>query len=121
MAAVTCPRCKTENPDGRNICQKCGLNIQPANRVVFRLIQVVLLMFILALSLVGIVIMYMQPLSTLTCRYVETQQVNCQIQERIVWLIPVWESPVTHLQEAYVYLFGYKLSKERNSQIEKLT
>jgi hypothetical protein len=102
VAVITCPRCKTDNPDDRSNCQKCGLNIQPINRLVFRLMQLVALMFILALSVGGIAMMYMQPLSILTCRYVEAKQVNCQIQERIAWLIPVRRSPFTNLKEAYV-------------------
>ena len=102
MAVITCPRCKTDNPDDTSNCQKCGLNIRPINRLVFRLMQLVALMFILALSVGGIAMMHMQPLSILTCRYVETTQVNCQIQERIAWLIPVRGSPFTNLKEAYV-------------------
>jgi len=84
MAAITCPRCKTENPDYRTNCEKCELNIQPINRLVFRLIQVVTLMFILALSAGGIAMMYLQPLSVLTCRHVKPEQVDCQF--KIVWL-----------------------------------
>jgi hypothetical protein len=68
----------------------------------FRLIQLVALIFILALSLAGIAILFIQPLSILTCRYVETKQVDCQLQERIVWLIPVRERPITHLKKADV-------------------
>ena len=64
--------------------------------------QILLLMFILALSVGGIAIMYLQPLSILTCRYVETTQVDCQLQERIAWVIPVRGIPITHLKEAYV-------------------
>jgi len=59
-------------------------------------------MFILALSVSGIAIMYVQPLSILTCRYVETTQVDCQLQERIAWVIPVREIPIPPLKEAYV-------------------
>jgi hypothetical protein len=68
----------------------------------FRLIQIVALVFILALTLAGIVILYLQPLSILTCRYVETRQVDCQIQERIAWVIPVQRISITHMKEAYV-------------------
>jgi len=102
IATITCPRCRTENPDDRNNCQKCGVNIRPIGRLIFRLMQIVGLMLILALSVVGIAIMCVQPLSVLTCRYVETKQVGCQLQERIAWVIPVRETPITHLKEAYV-------------------
>jgi hypothetical protein len=71
-------------------------------RLIFRLMQIVGLMLILALSVVGIAIMCVQPWSVLTCRYVETKQVSCQLQERIAWVIPVWETPIPHLKEAYV-------------------
>ena len=102
IATITCPRCRTENPNDRNDCQKCGINIRPIGRLIFRLMQILLLMFILALSVSGIAILYLQPLSILTCRYVETKQVDCQLQERIAWVIPVWETPIPHLKEAYV-------------------
>ena len=102
MATITCPRCRTENPDDRNNCQKCGVNIRPIGRLIFRLMQIVGLILILALSVGGIAIMYVQPLSILTCRYVETTQVDCQLQERIAWVIPLWETPIPHLKEAYV-------------------
>jgi hypothetical protein len=102
MATITCPRCRTENPDDRNNCQKCGLNIRPINRLLFHLAQILVLVLLLALSVGGLAIMYIQPLSVLTCRYVETKQVDCQLQERIAWVIPVGESPITHLQEAYL-------------------
>ena len=101
IATITCPRCRTENPDDRNNCQKCGVNIRPIGRLIFRLMQILLLMFILALSVGGIAILYLEPLSILTCRYVETKQVGCQLQERIAWVIPVREIPITRLKEAY--------------------
>ena len=100
MATITCPRCRTENPAGRNNCQKCGLNLQLAGRLLFYVAQILVLGLLLALSVGGIVIMYIQPLSMLICRYVETRQVDCQLQERIAWVIPVGESSITHLQEA---------------------
>jgi hypothetical protein len=64
--------------------------------------QIVALMLILALSVIGIAIMCVQPLSVLTCRYAETTQVDCQLQERIAGVIPVREIPIPHLKEAYV-------------------
>jgi hypothetical protein len=72
--------------------------------------QIVALMLILALSVIGIAIMCVQPLSVLTCRYAETTQVDCQLQERIAWVIPVREIPIPHLKEAYV---------KRNTQIRE--
>ena len=102
MAEITCPRCRTKNPDDRNDCQKCGINIRPIGRLIFHLMQILLLMFILALSVGGIAILYLEPLSVLTCRYMETTQVDCQLQERIAWVIPVWETPIPRLKEAYI-------------------
>jgi hypothetical protein len=102
MTTITCPRCRTENPDDRNNCQKCGVNIRPIGRLIFRLMQIAGLIFVLALSVAGVAIMCVQPLSVLTCRYVETKQVDCQLQERIAWVIPVWETPIPHLKEAYI-------------------
>jgi len=46
--------------------------------------------------------MYTSPLSVLICRYVEARQVDCRLQERIAWVIPIRETPITHLKEAYV-------------------
>jgi len=46
--------------------------------------------------------MYTSPLSILICRYVEARQVDCRLQERIAWVIPIRETPITHLKEAYV-------------------
>jgi hypothetical protein len=102
MATITCPRCRTKNPDDRNNCQKCGLNIRLVGRLLFYVAQTLVLGLLLALSVGGIAIMYIQPLSVLTCYYVETRQVDCQLQERIAWVIPVGESPITHLQEAHL-------------------
>jgi len=102
IATITCPRCRTENPNDRNNCQKCGINIRPIGRLMFRVAQILVLVLLLALSVGGIAIMYVQPLSILTCRYVETTQVDCQLQERIAWVIPVREIPIPHLKEAYV-------------------
>jgi hypothetical protein len=54
-------------------------------------------------GVLGVAIMFIAPpLTTLTCRYVETKQVDCQLQERVAWVIPVREIPVTHLKRAYV-------------------
>ena len=102
MATITCPRCKTKYPDNQTNCEKCKLNLRLINRLMFRLIQVVGLMFILALSFGGIAIMNVQPLPILTCRHVNREQVDCQIQERIAWVMPIRESSLTDLKEAYV-------------------
>jgi hypothetical protein len=71
-------------------------------KLMFRLAQILILVLLLALSLGGVAILYLQPLSVLTCHHVETKQVDCQLQERIAWVIPVREIPITHLKEAYV-------------------
>jgi hypothetical protein len=64
--------------------------------------QILVLVLLLALSVGGIALLYVQPLSILICRYVETRQVDCQLQERIAWVIPVREIPIPRLKEAYV-------------------
>lgn len=102
MATITCPRCKTKNPDYRTNCEKCELNLRLINRLVFRLMQFMTLIFILALSVSGLAIMNAQPLPILTCRHVNREQVDCQIQERIAWVMPIRESSLTDLKEAYV-------------------
>jgi hypothetical protein len=78
------------------------LNIKPANRLFFRLLQLFTLFFILALSLGGVLLMYNQPLPILTCRYVEPGRVDCEIQERVAWVVPVRERYVEQLDRAYV-------------------
>jgi len=42
------------------------------------------------------------PVSILTCRYVETEQVDCQLQERMIGLIPIQETSIINLKETYV-------------------
>lgn len=102
MATITCPRCKTKNPDYRTNCEKCELKLRLINRLVFRLMQFATLIFILALSVSGLAIMNAQPLPILTCRHANREQVDCQIQERIAWVMPIRESSLTDLKEAYV-------------------
>ena len=54
-------------------------------------------------GVLGIAIMFIAPpLTTITCRHVETKQVDCQLQERVAWVIPTREIPVTHLERVYV-------------------
>jgi len=53
-------------------------------------------------GVLGVAIMYLFPASILTCRHVEPKQVDCQLQERVVDLIPVRESSITGLKRAYV-------------------
>lgn len=102
MATITCPRCKTKNPDYRTNCEKCELKLRLINRLVFRLMQFATLIFILALSVSGLAIMNAQPLPILTCRHANREQVDCQIQERIAWVMPIRESSLIDLKEAYV-------------------
>ena len=53
-------------------------------------------------GVLGMASMCLFPVSVLTCRHVEPKQVDCQLQERIVGLIPVRESSITDLKRAYV-------------------
>lgn len=46
--------------------------------------------------------MYVAPLSFLTCRYLEPQQVDCTLQERIAWRIPVRETRITQAKRASI-------------------
>ena len=106
MATITCPRCKTKNPDYRTNCEKCELNLPLINRLIFRLMQFMAqfmaLIFFFTLSVSGLAIMNAQPLPILTCRHVNREQVDCQIQERIAWVISIREISLTDLKEAYV-------------------
>ena len=63
---------------------------------------IVLLVFGLAISAITLLVLYVYPVSILTCRYVETEQVDCQLQERMIGLIPVQEISIVNLKEAYV-------------------
>jgi hypothetical protein len=56
----------------------------------------------LVFGLIGVLILYWVPVTSLTCRYVETTQVNCLLKQRLLGLIPMGETPVTDLQKAYV-------------------
>jgi hypothetical protein len=59
--------------------------------------------FCTAFVVIGIGIMGLRMLPVLTCRYVEPGQVDCLLEERIAWLIPVHRSRVVGLQRAYVH------------------
>jgi hypothetical protein len=59
--------------------------------------------FLAAFVVIGIGIMGLRMLPVLTCRYVEPGQVDCLLEERIAWLIPVHRTRVTDLQRAYVH------------------
>jgi uncharacterized protein YpmB len=63
---------------------------------------IVLLVFGLVISAVTLLVLYVYPVSILTCRYVETEQVDCQLQERMIGLVPVQEISIVNLKEAYV-------------------
>jgi hypothetical protein len=60
------------------------------------------LAFLAAFVVIGIGIMGLRMLPVLTCRYVESGQVDCLLEERIAWLIPVHRTHVTDLQRVYV-------------------
>ena len=62
------------------------------------------LAFLAAFVVIGIGIMGLRMLPVLTCRYVEPGQVDCLLEERIAWLIPVHKTRITGLQRAYVDL-----------------
>ncbi len=63
---------------------------------------VILLVFGLVMGAIALVVLYVYPVSILTCRYVETEQVDCQLQERMIGLIPIQETSVINLKQAYV-------------------
>jgi hypothetical protein len=69
--------------------------------IVERILALVLISFF---GFLGMALLCLEPVSTLTCRYVETAQVDCRLQERIVGVIPVREIPITRLKKAYVDL-----------------
>ena len=69
--------------------------------IVKRILALVIISFF---GFLGIALLCLEPVSILTCCYVETAQVDCRLQERIVGVIPVWEIPITRLKKAYVDL-----------------
>ena len=56
----------------------------------------------LVIGAITLVVLYVYPVSILTCRYVETEQVDCQLQQRMIGFIPTQETLVTNLKQAYV-------------------
>jgi hypothetical protein len=64
--------------------------------------MIILLVFGLMTNAGTLLVFYVFPVSILTCRYVETQQVDCELQERMIGLIPIQETSIVHLKEAYV-------------------
>jgi hypothetical protein len=63
--------------------------------------RIVVLGFLFSCGVLGIAIMYVEPVSVLTCRYVEPKQVDCQIQERLAGVVPVRRIPIAGLENAY--------------------
>jgi len=63
---------------------------------------IILFVFGLVTGAITLVVFYVYPVSILTCRYVETEQVDCQLQERMIGLIPIQEISVINLKQAYV-------------------
>jgi hypothetical protein len=64
--------------------------------------RIVVLGLLFACGVLGVAIMYVEPVSVLTCRYVEPSQVDCQIQERLAGVVPVRRISVSGLEKAYV-------------------
>ena len=102
MSPITCPRCRTEHANEQKTCHKCGQNLSWAGWLSFWVRQVIGLLILLIFAAGGLAILFLQPWSVLTCRYVETTQVNCHYEERIAWLIPLNERSITRLQQARV-------------------
>ena len=63
---------------------------------------IVLLFFGLFTAGITSVLFYVYPVSVLTCEYVEPNQVNCRLQERVIGLIPIQETAIVDLKGAYV-------------------
>jgi hypothetical protein len=72
--------------------------------------------FFAAFVVIGIGIMGSTLLPVLICRYVEPGQVDCLLEERIAWLIPVHRTRVTDLQRAYVNVETVVVEDERGNQ-----
>ena len=63
---------------------------------------IILLVFGLVTCASTLLVFYVFPVSILTCRYVETEQVDCNLQERMIGVIPIQEISIVNLKEAYV-------------------
>ncbi len=63
---------------------------------------VILLVSGLFTCAITLTIFYFFPVSILTCRYVEADQADCQLEERMLGVIPLRQISITHLKEAYV-------------------
>jgi hypothetical protein len=72
--------------------------------------------FFAAFVVIGIGIMGLKMLPVLTCRYAEPRQVDCLLEERIAWLIPVQRTRVTGLQKAYVDLEAVVVEDKSGNQ-----
>ena len=60
------------------------------------------LAFLAAFVVIGFTLLFVKPLPVLTCRYVESRQVDCQLTQHIIWVIPVRKIPVPDLEDVYV-------------------
>jgi len=63
---------------------------------------IILLVVGLVIGAITLVVLYVYPVSIVTCRYVETEQVDCQLQQWMIGLIPIQEISVINLKQAYV-------------------
>jgi hypothetical protein len=83
---------------------------------------IILLVFGLVTGAITLVTLYVYPVSILTCRYVETEQVDCLLQERMIGLIPVQEISVINLKDAYVTSEVYERDdRDTSDEVYKLT
>lgn len=62
--------------------------------------MILLFVFLVVGGIISGLVLYGFPVSIFTCQYVETVQVDCLIQERMVGLIPVQETSISQLKEA---------------------
>lgn len=63
---------------------------------------IILLVFGLFTCAITLTVFYFFPVSILTCHYVEAEQADCQLEERMLGLIPLREISISHIKEAYV-------------------
>jgi len=63
---------------------------------------IILLVFGSVTGAITLLVLYFYPVSILTCRYVETEQVDCKLQERMIGLIPLQEISIVQLKKAHI-------------------
>lgn len=78
----------------------------------------ILTLFGLAICAVTVVVLYAYPITILTCREVERGRVDCQLDERMLGLIPLRKQNIVDVKDAFVVSETHEDPRRRTEIIE---